>query len=205
MNPIEEIKGILLKLFFTENVVKINLKKGFSLKGGKKSPLFFDSGQLESTRRDLICILMGMSIKDKPDSFVGVVSGGISWAGSLASNFTCSLHRAYSKPKKHSLCNQIGGEIRKGEKVVVIDDVVTTGESALSVIRALKEENAKVKAFICIFDWGFPEVDKKFEDEGIEKISLFTLKDVLDFGKEGGYLSEQMIEAIENFYQNNVA
>lgn len=209
---IKSCKESILALCFEEGVIKVDLEKGFKLKSGVKSPMFFDSEALESaSRRDLICslIMMTMSRTVNIDAFVGVVSGGISWASCFAASRVKPLLRARAHPKTYGLCNQIGGELPfDGAKTVVIDDVITTGNAAISVVNALRKGKngkcAKVIAFISIFDWDFPSVNQKFIEAGISKVHIFSFKDVLEYGKAHGRFSSEEIVELEKFYKNQV-
>lgn len=199
-----------MDLFFKKGIVKVDLEKGFLLKGGVVSPMFFDSETLEScSRRDLITsafILTFVQIQDI-DAFIGVVGGGVSWASCFAANRCKPLLRARERPKTYGLYNQIGGELPfDGAKVLVIDDVITSGNAAISVINALRAgknaRRADVIAFCAIFDWDFPSVNQKFAAAKVNKMHLFSFKDVLDYGKENKYFSPEEVEKLEEFYRS---
>lgn len=207
---VTEFKKGVMELFFKEHVVKVDLEKGFLLKSGVVSPIFFDSETLEScSRRDLITtafFLTFTQIQDI-DAFIGVVGGGVSWASCFAANRCKPLLRAHERPKTYGLYNQIGGELPfDGAKVLVIDDVITSGNAAISVVNALRSgkngRRADVIAFCAIFDWDFPSVNQKFAAAKVNKMHLFSFKDVLDYGKEHNYFSPEEVEKLEAFYRS---
>ena len=106
------------------------------------------------------------------DAVVGVASGGIGWAMTLANCKLLPVLYARRDAKDHGLLNQIEGELPKdGAKVVVLDDVITTGRSALSVCEALQRgkngKKAEVLGVFTVFDWDFSVVNKQFEEAGL--------------------------------------
>ena len=219
MDFIKEAQKRVIKTLYDWNAVKVDLVNKFQLKGGFLSPVFVDAGVLESTINTRGCASSAMlalvhdDFKRRKnrldvDAAVGVVSGGISWAASLANCDAISLLRAHAYPKDHGLKNQIDGELPfDGAKVVVIDDVITSGKSVLSVVDALRTgkngKRAEVLGVYTIFDWCFPSVDTKFEEAGVEKKHLISFKDLLDYGFGHGKLPKVAETPIREFYEEH--
>jgi len=216
MNFLEEAKKRVIKTLYDWNAVKVG---EFQLKGGFSSPVFVDTGVLESTidtRGSVSSALLALVHEDckrthrlNINAVVGVVSGGISWAASLANCDALSLLRAHAYPKDHGLGNQIDGELPfDGAKVIIIDDMVTSGKSVLSVVEALRAgkngKKADVLKVYTIFDWCFPSVDAKFKEARVEKKHLISFKDLLDYGFEHGKLPAESETPIRQFYEENL-
>ena len=215
MDFVKEAQKRVIKTLYDCNAVKVDLVNKFQLKGGFLSPVFVDAGVLESTidtRGTVSSALLTLVHEDFKrtrnrldiDAVVGVVSGGISWAASLANCDALSLLRAHAYPKDHGLKNQIDGELPfDGAKVIVIDDVITSGKSVLSVVDALRAgkdgKKANVLKVYTIFDWCFSSVDAKFEEVGVEKKHLISFKDLLDYGFEHGRIPQNAEKQIREF------
>ena len=219
MDYLKNAQMRVIKTLYDCNAVKIDLVNQFHLKGGYVSPVYCDTGVLESTleTRGMVSSsmlgLVHLDFKKKMnqldvDAVVGVVSGGISWAASLANCDGLSLLRAHSQPKNHGLCNQIDGELPfDGAKVIIIDDIITSGQSVLNVVHALRAgkngKRAKVLGVYSIFDWCFPSVDAKFAEAQVEKKHLIAFKELLDYGFENHKLPEEAEESIRQFYKEH--
>lgn len=207
---LKQFKEGLLEQLFQEQAIKIDLQNKFLLKGGIESPMFFDSGVLESSPNrgsiySTFILTLNYAYADT-DAIVGVASGGISWASSLAHSQIKPLLRAHAYPKDYGLFNQIDGEIPfDGAKVLVIDDVITSGNSALKVVEALWKgkngKHAEIIAFASIFDWDFPAVNRKFASAGVQKMHVVSFKDVVEFGQARGYLSADTAKTLRQFYK----
>jgi len=204
-----EAQKEIIKTLYSSNAIKINLDEGFQLKGGIVSPVYCSAGVLENTidtRGRVVSALfcwVGMNYP-KVEAIVGVASGGISWATSIANSKCLPLLRAHSHPKNHGLHNQIDGEIPfDGAKTLVIDDVITSGQSVLNVVKALREgtngKKADVVAVCSIFDWDFSSVNKRFEEAGVKKYHVTSFNDVLTYGFEHGFLPKEARAKILRF------
>ena len=204
-NTPDEISEVLFRL----GAIKVNLSKYFKLGSGDYSPLYCDARTLYSNvdARNLVCSRIVFWVNShfkEVDAVVGVTSGGIGWAMTLANCNQLPLLYARKEPKDHGLHNQIEGELPKdGAKVVIIDDVITTGGSTLSVVDALRKgkngKRAEVLGVFTVFDWDFTVVNKKFEDACVSKTRITTMESVVKYGIEHGLLSKG------EFYQFNLS
>ena len=210
MDFIKETKNRVCELMYQQNAVRVNVVDSFTLKGDIKSPLWFNVGVLENdfgTRSSMASALHILLTHNHDfDAVAGVVSGGISWASNIANSRALPLIRVHSEPKKFGLFNQIEGELPEdGSKVLIVDDAITSGVNALKVVEALRKgengKRAEVVALCTIFDWDFPAVNEKFISVGVKKYSLVKFQEVIDYGFEQGFLSEDVRPAIEAFCQ----
>lgn len=205
MGFLEHARQEVVKTLYESDAIKISSEEApFQLKGGVVSPIFCDASVLENTvetrGRVVSALLFWMNtVCSNVDAVVGVASGGISWATSLANSRCLPLLRAHAAPKDHGLCNQIDGQLPfDGANVVVIDDIITSGHSVLSVVEALREgkngKKANVLAVFSIFDWDFPSVNKKFEEANVTKYHITDFDTVLKYGFEHQLFSNDSIE-----------
>lgn len=209
---LEETKRRVIERLYRQNAVKVNLETGFTLKGGTKSPIYVDLGVLENdpaARGDIAsAFFVLLATNHNFDAVVGVVSGGISWASSIANSRVLPLIRVHGQPKSYGLYNQIeGGLPMDAVRVLIMDDAITTGNNVLNVVKALREgeggRSAQVIGICTVFDWDFPAVNQNFFDAGVKKISLTTCQEVLDYGFENNLLpleAKPMIDAFRKQY-----
>jgi len=206
---LEKAKREIVQTLYEKNAIKWNLEEKFQLKGGVLSPMFCNAGILENTLdtrgtvASSLIFWLGYNFREV-DAIVGMASGGISWATSLANSKGLPLLRGHATPKNHGLLNQFDGELPfDGAKVIVIDDIVTSGKSILNVVNALREgvdgKKAEVLAVFTIFDWDFPKANQRFEDAGVKKFHIISFDEVLNYGFEHNLLPEGAAEQVRQF------
>lgn len=208
-NAPDEIAATLFKL----GAVKVNLSQYYKLGSGDLSPLYCDARLLYSDvdARNQVCSRILFWVNEyypDIDAVVGVASGGIGWAMTLANCKMLPVLYARRDPKDHGLNNQIEGELPKdGAKVVVLDDVITTGQSALSVVNALRRgkdgKKAEVMGVFTVFDWDFLTVNKQFEEAQISKTRLVPLNKLVEYGIAHNLLCDADRLQIGDFYRKH--
>lgn len=208
---IEDAPQMVSENLFKNGAVKIDLENYFMLSAGISSPLYCDARQLYSdfnarSRVSAVFLFWINQYHPNIDAIVGVTSGGIGWATTIANNKLLPLLYVRPEPKHHGLFNQIEGDLPfDGANVIVVDDVITTGQSSLKVVKALRDgkngKKANVLSVCTVFDWDFPDVNKQFEDAGIEKRHLMTFRSLLEYGVEHKLLSEDAEKHIREFYK----
>src|SRR5678810_82460 len=169
-------KAIAEKLLQVE-AVKLNLKEPFTWASGWKSPIYCDNRRILSFPyiRDYIkSELCNVVFEKFPESelLAGVATGGIAWGAIIADQLKLPFIYVRPKPKEHGLGNQIEGSFEKGQKAVVIEDLVSTGKSSLQVVDVLKQQGLDVIGMVSIFTYGFPVAGKAFEEAGLVYQSL---------------------------------
>jgi orotate phosphoribosyltransferase len=100
------------------------------------------------------------------------------------------------KPKEHGLGNQIEGDVQAGQKVVIVEDLVSTGKSSLQVAEVLKKQGVEVTGMVSIFNYGFPEARQAFLDAGIELHSLTDYPRLLEMAGSKGKLTAEQQEIL---------
>ena len=138
----------------------------------------------------------------KPDLIAGVATGAIGIWVLVAEYLSLPFVYVRPEPKKHGKQNQIEGFYQKGQKVVVIEDLISTGGSSLQAVDALKAAELDIKGMMAIFTYNFDVSKKNFSDN---KIDLFTLCDYETLLKQAikdNYINEQEIETLENWQKN---
>src|SRR5688500_12880441 len=147
------------------NAIKLNPQEPFTWASGWKSPIYCDNRKVLSFPyiRDFIKSEMCSIIFEKfPEAEVlaGVATAGIAWGAMAADQLKLPYIYVRQKPKEHGLGNQVEGSFEKGQKVLVIEDLISTGKSSLQVCEVLKAAGAEVVGMVAIFTYGFEVAEK---------------------------------------------
>ena len=158
--------------------------KPFVWASGIRSPIYCDNRLLLSypKARDLIIrgfIALIRKSKIRFDAIAGIATAGIPHAAILAERLKKPLLYVRSAPKSHGKGNQIEGRFNKGDRVLVIEDLISTGKSSLEAIAALEKAGAKVTDCLAIFSYGFPVAQRAFQKASCRLSTLTTLGDLL--------------------------
>ncbi|KIX22644.1 orotate phosphoribosyltransferase [Flavobacterium sp. 316] len=174
-NTAEKTAELLLQI----NAIKLNSKNPFTWASGWKSPIYCDNRIVLSFPpvRNFIREEFAKNIEKKfgkPDVIAGVATGAIGIGILVAEYMGLPFVYVRPEPKKHGRQNQIEGFLQKGQSVVVVEDLISTGGSSLLAVEALKNEGAIIKGMAAIFTYGFDISINRFKEENID---LFTLSD----------------------------
>ena len=159
------------------NAIKLNTKKPFTWTSGIRSPIYCDNRLLLSYPeiRKFIADRMSEIIANKYGqkiSITGVATGAIAIGAMIAERLNSPYSYVRPEPKGHGLKNQIEGYIEKGSKLVVIEDLISTGKSSLKAIKALRNKNLNVVGMLSVFSYNFDFANKRFQKENISVNSL---------------------------------
>lgn len=159
------------------NAIKLNTKKPFTWTSGIRSPIYCDNRLLLSYPeiRKFIADRMSEIIANKYGqkiSITGVATGAIAIGAMIAERLNSPYSYVRPEPKGHGLKNQIEGYIEKGSKLVVIEDLISTGRSSLKAIKALRNKNLNVVGMLSIFSYNFDFANERFQKENISINSL---------------------------------
>ncbi len=133
------------------------------------------------------------------DVITGTATAGIPHAAWIAANLNKPMAYVRAKAKAHGMGNQIEGGVRKGESTVVIEDLISTGSSAISVIEALKFIGAEVNAVLSIFTYGFDKSAQRFEDAGVPVYTLTDYKTLINVAVEKGIIDGDELELLSDW------
>jgi orotate phosphoribosyltransferase len=157
--------------------IRLNLEEPYKWASGWKSPIYCDNRRVLSFPfvREFIKSEMCNVIFDQFEDgalLAGVATAGIAWGAMAADQLKLPYIYVRPKPKEHGLGNQIEGFYEKGQKVVVIEDLISTGKSSLQVVEVLRTEGLEVVGMVSIFDYGFPEAAENFRKAGVKLRTL---------------------------------
>ena len=182
------------ELLLQIKAIKLDAQEPFTWASGWKSPIYCDNRIVLSYPpiRNHIREQFARQIEElygKPDVIAGVATGAIG-IGMLVAEIL-SLPFIYVRPeaKSHGRKNQIEGNLSEGQTVVVMEDLISTGNSSLNAVKALKEAKANVKGMLAIFTYGFKTADENFEKEGIELHTLSDYDFLLETAQRTNYIN----------------
>jgi orotate phosphoribosyltransferase len=186
-------KAIAEKLLQVQ-AVKLSPENPFTWASGWKSPIYCDNRRVLSFPfvRDFIKSEMCNIIFDKfagAEILAGVATAGIPWGIMAADQLKLPYIYVRPKPKEHGLGNQIEGYYAEGQKVLVIEDLISTGKSSLQVVEVLRKVGMEVVGMISIFDYGFAVAGKAFADAGVPYLSLTNYPALISLVLENGIIS----------------
>lgn len=185
MNDAKVVAEKLLQV----NAVKLSPQQPFTWASGWKSPIYCDNRSVLSYPfvRDFIksemCNII-FSEFGEAQSLVGVATAGIPWGAMAADQLKLPFIYVRAKPKDHGLSNQIEGRYTAGEKIVVIEDLVSTGKSSLQAVDALQSAGLDVIGMVSIFTYDFTIAKEAFESRGLKYIPLTNYPTLLEIAKE---------------------
>ncbi|KAA6325802.1 Orotate phosphoribosyltransferase [termite gut metagenome] len=198
-----------LERIFAEKLLKIKAIKiqpanPFTWASGWKSPIYCDNRKTLSypSLRNFVKIEITRLILERfgqVDAIAGVATGAIPQGALIADTLNLPFVYVRSTPKDHGLENIIEGELRPGMKVVVIEDLVSTGGSSLKAVEAIRRDGCEVIGMVAAFTYGFEVAVKAFRDAKVPLVTLTTYDIVLKEALESEYISEDDIKTLETW------
>ena len=176
----------------------------FTWASGWKSPIYCDNRKVLSHPfvRDFIKSELCNVVFEKfeqAELLAGVATAGIPWGAMVSDQLKLPFIYVRPKPKEHGLGNQIEGECKPGQKVVVIEDLVSTGKSSLQAVDALLDKGLNVIGMVSIFTYGFPVAQQEFDKKSIKYYSLTDYSSLLYLASAQGTLTEQELALLESW------
>ena len=189
------------------NAIKLSPNAPFSWASGWKSPIYCDNRLVLSHPmiRNYVKTEIAKNLENvygKPDVIAGVATGAIG-IGALVAN-ELGLPFVYVRPeaKKHGRQNQIEGHLEKGQNVVVVEDLISTGKSSLNAVQALKKALVNVKGMVAIFSYGFELAKANFDSDNVILYTLSNYNCLLEQAVDTGFINQKELEVLSNWNSN---
>lgn len=181
------------KVLLETKAVKINVKDPFIFASGIKSPIYCDNRYILGFPEYRNIVLNGIldAIKEDVDVIAGVATAGIPWASLVADKLFKPLSYIRTKPKGHGSGKLIEGADVKGKRILLIEDLITTGNSSLVAVENLKKEGASFIKVLSIFSYGFNKAVENYAKYDVEFSSVSNFNILIKLLKEDGYLSNE--------------
>lgn len=192
----ERVKQLIAQELIAVEAVKLQPNAPFTWASGWKSPIYCDNRKTLSfpRLRSLIKLELARVIAEQfaeAESVAGVATGAIAQGALVADVLGLPFSYIRSAPKDHGMENLIEGELRPGSKVVIVEDLISTGGSSLKAVEAVRKHGAEVVGMVAIYTHGFPEAVRNFETAGVRLITLSDYDAVLAEALRTGYITTE--------------
>jgi orotate phosphoribosyltransferase len=186
------------------NAIKLNPEQPFTWASGWKSPIYCDNRKVLSfpyVREFIKSEMSNIIFSDFPEAglLAGVATAGIAWGALSADQLKLPYIYVRPKPKEHGLGNQIEGYYEKGQKVLVIEDLISTGKSSLQVVDVLKSAGLEVIGMVAIFTYGFDTAVRAFADAKVPFKTLTNYETLIRMAVEKGAVSAAQQSVLLNW------
>ncbi len=190
------------------NTIKIQPKNPFTWASGWKSPIYCDNRKVLSypEARTLVAQSFAELVRKKypqAEVIAGVATGAIAHGVLVAELLGLPFIYVRSAPKGHGLENMIEGDLKAGQKVVIIEDLVSTGMSSLKAAEAVRESGkADVLGMLAIFTYGFPVATEAFAEANIELETLSNYQLLIEHAVETGVVEKDQLDSLQSWREN---
>jgi orotate phosphoribosyltransferase len=195
-----KVAEFLLKI----KAVKLQPNQPFTWASGWKSPIYCDNRKTLSypdirtyLRQQFVQLILEKF--DKPDVIAGVATGGIALGALIAQDLGLPFVYVRSEAKSHGMNNQIEGDVQSGQRVVVIEDLVSSGKSSLIAVDALREAGCDVRGMAAIFTYGFQSAVDNFKSAKCELYTLTNYDTLLKQALATEYINEKQLASLQEW------
>ena len=186
------------------HAVTLNPDQPFTWASGLKSPIYTDNRLTISYPEVRQAIFNGMVEQIKlhfsaADVIAGTATAGIPHAAWVAQNMELPMIYVRTKPKDHGQGKQIEGVLKEGQKVVVIDDLISTGGSVLNAVRAVNNAGGKVIGVVSVFTYDLPAAEQNFMANGLKYYSVTDYMTLIKVAKENNQISTDHLKSLQEW------
>ena len=195
-----EVASKLLQI----DAIKLNTKKPYVWSSGWKSPIYCDNRlslsypDIRNFIKTALTDVVRQQFKEV-EVIAGVATAGIPQGALVADALGLPYIYVRPKPKEHGMGNQIEGQVKKGQRVVLIEDLVSTGGSSLKAAQALQDAGLKIIGMASIFTYGFELAEKNFADAGIKLVCLSDYHHLIQEALKAGKVSEEQLVLLKSW------
>lgn len=184
--------------------IKLQPNNPFTWASGWKSPFYCDNRKTLSypdLRNYVKFEIVHTILEEFPEveAIAGVATGAIPQGALVADALHLPFVYVRSKPKDHGLENLIEGELRPGMKVVVIEDLISTGGSSLKAVESIRKNACEVIGMVASYTYGFPVAKKAFKEAGVKLVTLTDYEHVVAEALETGYIADDEVELLHEW------
>lgn len=189
------------------NAIKLQPEQPFTWASGWKSPFYCDNRKTLAfpALRSFVKIELSRLIAEKypnADAIAGVATGAIAQGALVADVLGLPFAYVRSKAKDHGMANLIEGDLKPGMKVVVVEDLISTGGSSLKAVEALRAYGCEVVGMLASFTYGFPVAEEAFQSANVALTTLSNYEAVVEVALATGYIKNEHIEMLNQWRQN---
>lgn len=197
----KELEKIFAAKLLKVKAIKLQPTNPFTWASGWKSPFYCDNRKTLSypELRSFVKLEISRIIMERfpeADAIAGVATGAIPQGALVADALALPFAYVRSKPKDHGLENLIEGELRPGMKVVVVEDLISTGGSSLKAVEAIRNNGCEVVGMVAAYTYGFDVAKKAFKDAKVELVTLTNYEAVVEEALATGYIKETDVKLL---------
>ena len=198
------LKNEFAKKLLAIKAIKLQPNAPFTWASGWKSPFYCDNRKTLSfpELRTFVKLELTHAVLEhfpEAEAVTGVATGAIAQGAFVADALNLPFAYVRSKPKDHGLENLIEGELRKGMKVVVVEDLISTGGSSLKAVEAIRKYGCEVVGMVASYTYGFDVAEKAFADAGVKLVTLTDYDHVVATALETGYIADSDIQLLNDW------
>lgn len=201
------IETKIAKILLETRAIKLSPDQPFKWSSGWNSPIYCDNRTVLSfaNYRREIKEMLSEKIKQhypETDTIIGVATAGIAMGALIADELNLSYAYCRPEPKSHGLKRQLEGRVAPDAKIVVLEDLISTGGSSLKVVDYLRSEGYDILGMAAIFTYGFPLAAANFEAANCECITLGNYSSMIQEAVESGYVQEADLDKLAQWREN---
>lgn len=203
----ERLEYLLAEKLLKVSAIKLQPDNPFTWASGWTSPIYTDNRrtlsypQVRSFIKTELCRVI-LENFEMPDVIAGVATGAIAQGALVADALGLPYIYVRSTPKDHGLENLIEGNLSIGQKVMVIEDLISTGQSSLKAAEAIRMAGAEVTGMVAMFTYGFPIAKERFDKAGIKLITLSNYDALLKVALETGFIGQKDIATLQKWSED---
>lgn len=203
----ETLENILASKLLKIKAIKLQPNEPFTWASGWKSPFYCDNRKTLSypELRTFVKLELSRLVAEKypqAEAIAGVATGAIAQGALVADQLALPFVYVRSKPKDHGLENLIEGDLQPKSKVVVIEDLISTGSSSLKAVEAIRRADCEVVGMVASYTYGFGVAEKAFADAGVELTTLTNYEAVIHVALQQGYIKAEDISMLDEWRSN---
>ena len=200
----KKLEHLLAEKLLKISAIKLQPDMPFTWASGWNSPIYTDNRKTLSypdIRTFIKTELCRLIMENFPeiDAVAGVATGAIAQGALVADAMGLPYVYVRSAPKDHGLENLIEGNLNPGQKVIVIEDLISTGKSSLKAAEAIRMSGADVVGMVAMFTYGFPVAEKAFKEAGIKLMTLSNYEAMLETALETGFIGSEDIKTLQRW------
>ena len=202
-----ETKDLFAQKLLEVKAVKLQPTEPFTWASGWKSPIYTDNRKtlsfprLRSFVKLELCHLVQECFPEA-EAVAGVATGAIAQGALVAEELGLPYAYVRPKPKDHGMGNQVEGELPKGAKVVVVEDLISTGGSSLKAVEALRQYGVEVIGMVASFTYGFPVAEEAFREAGVTLYTLSDYEHIISEAAKTGYIKDEDLPVLAEWRKN---
>ena len=200
----KQLEFLLAEKLLKASAIKLQPDNPFTWASGWTSPIYTDNRctlsypQIRTFIKTELCRVI-LENFEMPDVIAGVATGAIAQGALVADALGLPYVYVRSTPKDHGLENLIEGNISPGQKVMIIEDLISTGKSSLKAAEAIRMAGGEVIGMVAMFTYGFPIAKERFAEAGIKLLTLSNYNAMLEAALATGYIKESDLETLKEW------